>query len=140
MLLSWLFPGYGFFHFGLRRRGLLMFAVIELTFVAGVLFDGCVLWPDFNFRSQQFNLVAILAFLTQVFNGFLSLLSVLPEFFGRHLDILRADETRAWHDLGSFWLLVSGGMNYFVLVSTWDHFLGHKARGAAGAAAKELDR
>jgi len=77
-------------------------------------------------RSEGFNLVTILTFFTQLFNGGLSILSFLPEVLGRGAAVLPYDETNQWADLGSFYLLVSGGMNYFVLTSTYDHFYGRK--------------
>ncbi len=122
MILSWLIPGYGFMRNGFVARGIFFFVILQLTFLIGVALRGAVLIPEFNFRSPGFNLVNILTFLTQVFNGGLGIISMLPELFGSSAAVFPHDESHHWADLGAFYLLVSGGMNYFVLVSTYDHF------------------
>jgi hypothetical protein len=132
--LSWLIPGYGYLIHRRWGRGIFFFVILEATFLAGAAFHGSVLLPDFRFGSEGFNVVTILTFLTQMFNGGMSLISLLPEFFGAKAAILPYDETNQWADLGSFFLLVSGGMNYFVMTSTYDHFYGRKSRGPVAAA------
>jgi hypothetical protein len=127
MILSWLIPGYGFMKNGYVARGVFFFVILQLTFLIGAALRGSVLMPDFYFRSPGFNLVNILTFMTQIFNGGLGLLSLLPEMLGRSMAILPYDESYPWADLGAFYLLVSGGMNYFVLVSTYDHFYSDEA-------------
>ncbi len=122
MLLSWLIPGYGFMRNGLLARGIFFFVILEITFLLGTVLRGTVLVPEFNFRDPAFNLVNILTFLAQVFNGGLALISMLPEILGPGAAILPYQEDYVWADLGAFFLLVSGGMNYFVLVKTYDHF------------------
>lgn len=128
LILSWLIPGYGFMRNGYVARGIFFFVILQLTFLIGVALRGSVLLPEFNFRSPSFNLVNILTFLTQIFNGGLALLSILPEIFGRSAAVLPYEESHPFADLGAFYLLVSGGMNYFVLVSTYDHFYSGEAR------------
>jgi hypothetical protein len=127
MILSWLIPGYGFLRNGRRTRGLVFFVLLQLTFIIGALLRGSVLIPEFNFRAAGFNLVNVLTFITQMFNGGLGIISMLPELFGRGAAILPYDEAATYADLGAFYLLVSGGLNYFVLVSTYDNFYGPKA-------------
>ena len=126
MFLSWLLPGYGFLHNGRKWHALYVFVVLEATFLVGSLLKGSVLLPDFDYRSEGFNLVTILTFMTQMFNGLLGMISLLPDIGGPA--ILPYDETHHWADLGSFYLLVSGGMNYFVIASTYDHFYGRGKR------------
>lgn len=127
MLLSWLIPGYGFMRNGMVARGLIFFVLLQLTFLVGVALRGSVLMPIFNLREPGFNLVNVLTFFTQIFNGGLGLISLLPELFGARAAIFPYQESAPYADLGAFYLLVSGGMNYFVLVSTYDHFYGPKA-------------
>lgn len=122
MLLSWLIPGFGFMRNGFMARGIFFFVILQITFLLGAWLRGTVLVPEFNFRNPGFNLVNILTFITQMFNGGLGLLSMLPEILGPSSAVMPYDEAGTWADLGAFYLLVSGGMNYFVLVSTWDHF------------------
>lgn len=122
MILSWLVPGYGFMRNGHVARGIFFFVILQLTFIIGAMLRGTVLVPDFNFRSPGFNLVNVLTFITQMFNGGLGLISMLPEVFGSSAAVLPYDEAATYADLGAFYLLVSGGMNYFVMVSAYDHF------------------
>lgn len=131
LILSWLIPGYGFMHHGRWARGIYFFITLQATFLIGAWLRGSVLLPDFNMRSEGFNIMTILTFVTQIFNGGLSILSLLPEIGGPA--ILPYDETNQWSDLGSFYLLISGGMNYFVLTATWDYFYGSKAAGPVRA-------
>jgi len=129
LVMSWLVPGFGFAWHGLWWRALFFFVVLEATFLAGAFFQGSVLVPDFAYSSKDFNLVAILTFFTQMFNGLLGIISVVPDILARagiHARLLPYNETNQWFDLGSFYLLVSGGMNYFVMMSTYDHFYGRK--------------
>ena len=121
---SWLIPGYGFFHHGLKKHALFFFLTLEATFLAGAFLQGSVLFPEFRMRSEGFNLVAILTFFTQMFNGLLGMLSLLPDLRGESWAILPYNETHWAADLGAFFLLVSGGMNWFVIASTYDHFYG----------------
>ncbi len=127
MTLSWLIPGYGFMRNGLVGRGIFFFLVLQITFLIGTWLRGSVLVPEFNFREPGFNLVNILTFITQMFNGGLGLLSMLPELTSPSAALLPYDESAPWADLGAFYLLVSGGMNYFVLIGTWDHFYADNA-------------
>lgn len=133
LLLSWLIPGYGFYRHGLRVRGLLLFVLIEATFLAGVMFQGAVLIPELNYRSEGFNLVAVLTFVTQMFNGLAACLSALGDLTGGAVKLLPGNELNQWSDLGTFYLLVSGGLNYFALTGTYDHFYGAKSGAAAVA-------
>jgi hypothetical protein len=133
MLLSWLIPGYGFYRHGLRTRGLILFVLIEATFLTGVLFQGAVLIPTFNYRVEGFNLVAILTFVTQMFNGLAACLSAVGDLTGGAVRLLPGNELSQWSDLGSFYLLVSGGLNYFALTGTYDHFYGAKSGTVAPA-------
>jgi hypothetical protein len=108
---------------GHAKRGIYFFVILEITFLIGSFLYGSVLMPEFRPSSEGFNLVTILTFFTQIFNGGLGIISLLPEIFGRGAAILPYNEANQWADLGGFFLLVSGGMNYFVIVNTYDHFL-----------------
>ena len=137
LLLSWLFPGYGFFVYGLRRRAVLLFVVIEGIFLVGSLLRGGVLLPEFRWGHEGFNIVSLLTFFTQMFNGAAALVSLLPELFRAKWGVFPYDESYSWADLGTFYTLVAGGLNYFVLMSTYDHFYGKKREGAFGLASEK---
>lgn len=126
LLLSWLIPGYGYYINGFRRRAALAFVAIELTFLLGCVLRGGVFLPEFRWTHEGFNIVSLLTFLTQIFNGGAALISLLPEMLGEKWALLPYDESYCWADLGSFFILVSGGLNYFILTSVYDHFYGRK--------------
>ncbi|MCX7624734.1 MAG: hypothetical protein N2Z21_00750 [Candidatus Sumerlaeaceae bacterium] len=126
LFLSWLIPGYGYYVNGLRRRGVVVFLAIQLTFLLGCALRGGVFLPEFRWSHEGFNIVSLLTFLTQIFNGGAALISLIPEVIGGRWAVLPYDESYCWADLGSFYILVSGGLNYFVLTSTYDHFYGKK--------------
>lgn len=134
LVLSWLIPGYGFYRNGLKRHALLFFLLLEGTFLAGAALHGSVLLPEFSPRSEGFNLVTILTFFVQMCNGLLGLVSLLPDLAGAKMAVLPYNERHPLAELGAFYLLVSGGMNYFVITSTWDHFYGPRSREAANQA------
>lgn len=132
LLLSWLIPGYGFIHNKHWKRGLFFFVVLQLTFLIGAFaFKGLVMKPELP-GSESFNVVALLTFIVQMFNGGLALLSLLPDLFGRGLAVLPYQEDYSWADLGAFYMLVAGGMNYFVLMSTYDNFYREEKTGLSG--------
>lgn len=151
VFLSWLIPGYGFYVHGFRKRAIFFFVSLELTFFVGVALHGLVLFPVFDWTKEGFNVVSILTFLTQMCNGLLGIISVIPDLvvqFGqqntdgtlslaRKVALFGYNETHHWADLGSFYLLISGGMNYFVLASTYDHFYGRKAAGRVAMEARQ---
>ena len=147
VFLSWLIPGYGFYVHGFCKRAIFFFIILELTFFIGVALHGLVLFPVFDWTKEGFNVVSILTFLTQMCNGLLGIISVIPDLFvqlgqqnpdaARKVALFGYNETHHWADLGSFYLLISGGMNYFVLASTYDHFYGRKAAGRAAMEARK---
>ena len=122
MTAAWLIPGAGFWLNGRRGRAMLFFLSLQSAFLVGAALKGVVLWPDWNPGGEGFNIVNILAFAVQMFNGLLGLVSLLPDLAGAKLALLPYRETHATSELGSFFMLVSGGMNYFVLTGTWDSF------------------
>ena len=127
VILSWLIPGSGFV---LRRhyaRGVVLFLLINVTFMIGVLLHGAVVWPIWNPRIEGFNIVNNLTFMVQLGNGLLSLLSLVGHSLTPN-GVLTGQEWHAYFDLGSFYVLASGGMNYFVICHFYDRFSG-RAKG-----------
>lgn len=122
VFLSWLIPGYTFMRNGHMARGIFFFLILQLTFCLGAILRGSVLIPVFDINNPGFNLVNILTFITQMFNGGLGIISMLPDMFGPAAAIFPYNESATYADLGAFFLLVSGGMNYFVMVKGYDHF------------------
>lgn len=68
--LNWLIPGLGYLLAGDRVRALLLFLIINFCFVVGLLMGGYILAPgSWHPRAPEFNLVTILTYLSQSFNG-----------------------------------------------------------------------
>jgi len=121
VILSWLIPGSGFVLRKHYARGVVLFLLINVTFMIGVLLNGAVVWPIWNRHIEGFNIVNNLTFIVQLGNGFLSLLSLVGHSL-RPNGVLTGQEWHAYFDLASFYLLVSGGMNYFVVCHFCDRF------------------
>lgn len=126
LFVSWLIPGFGFICHGMWIRGIIIFVLLQATFLLGAALHASVLWPDFNIRSEGFNIVNIIMFFCQMFNGLLASISLMPDLLGARFALLPYDETNAWNDLGAMFLIVSGGLNYVAIASSYDYFYGVK--------------
>ena len=120
LVLAWLVPGAG--HLQLdplhRRRGLWYGGLIHLTFLIGMLMHGGMVWPNWNPQDPTFNVVNNLTFVVQMFAGWPALVSLGGFFAG--LAPLKAQEPHAWFELGAFYCLVAGALNYFVICNAAD--------------------
>ena len=134
VILSWLIPGSGFVLRKHYARGVVLFLLINVTFMIGVLLNGAVVWPIWNRHIEGFNIVNNLTFIVQLGNGLLSLLSLVGHSF-RPNGVLTGQEWHAYFDLASFYLLVSGGMNYFVVCHFCDRFSGRAKDKSSGKSA-----
>lgn len=114
-LLSWFVPGSGFFLLGprYRWRAWLFLAVIHVTFFIGLSFNGGIVPPIWNFRAYGFNIVNCLNYILQIGSGWMALLSQAALSHG--WSALAIDEPNAYAELGSFYCLVAGALNYFVV-------------------------
>ncbi|MGF1574085.1 MAG: DUF6677 family protein [Sumerlaeia bacterium] len=125
-LINWLVPGLGFILVGDRFRGLLLFFVINGIFGLGIFFDGYVYLPSFKL-GPEFNIVSILTFIVQGAHGLgaglLLLLSGGENFLS---NIFVRSPGAPYSDLGSFHLLVAGGLNYFASVRLFDLLTGYE--------------
>lgn len=104
-------------------RGVVLFLLINITFMIGVLLHGAVVWPIWNRHAEGFNIVNNFTFVIQLGSGLLGLLSMVGHLL-RPNGVLTGQEWNAYFDLASFYLLVSGGMNYFVICHFYDQFFG----------------
>ena len=138
VFLAWLIPGAGFFFKRCYIRGAVLFVLITVTFAVGVRFRGCVELPIWSPRSEGFNLVAILTFLVQLGAGLPSVLSVLAHKL--NISLLAGDPADPMFDLATFYILVAGALNYFVVCNFYDRFYGcHEIEQPKGADKKAGD-
>lgn len=125
LVAAWLIPGGGFLLYGRFWRGLVLFAVLSVTFLLGCLLHGGVAWPAWSFRAEGFNVINNITFVIQMGLGLPALLSLL----GPHVSWLQwasPDNAHALSDLGNFYILVCGAMNYFVACNTYDRLFRKK--------------
>jgi hypothetical protein len=113
------------------KRGAAFAVLIPAVFVAGIGYGGYILEPVWHFRNPEFNLVAVLTYVTQAFFGlgWLALQGLhlaseqSPESF---FNLQRLAATHTFSDLGSFHLVVAGGLNYLSTVRLYDLLTGNE--------------
>ena len=128
-LLNWIIPGAGFFAVGDKRRGIVLFVIINVVLLTGLLYGGYIAKPSFSTQDPSFNLVGILTYIVEAFHGggwmlmqFLhSLYSDSPDAFFN----LERMAAKPYSDLGTFHLVVAGGLNYFASVRLYDLLAGN---------------
>ncbi|MEQ8822122.1 MAG: hypothetical protein RLY93_17940 [Sumerlaeia bacterium] len=123
--LNWILPGSGYLAAGIRTRGWTLFALLNGCFLLGLAFNGTTEMPGLLPSSENWNIVAVLTFMVKVCHGggtmLLLWLADSESLLGR---LLVRDPGTAYSDLGSFHLLVSGGLNYFATVRLYDILTG----------------
>jgi hypothetical protein len=126
-LLCWLIPGSGFLLKKAYVRGAVLFAIIMVTFAIGVALGGGVIWPVWIPGTEGFNIVNCLTFIVQLGGGVPALISLASDL-DLGLAFLRGREWRGVFDLASFYLLISGAMNYFVVMNFYDRYYNKRHR------------
>ncbi|MCX7046759.1 MAG: hypothetical protein NTX50_14895 [Candidatus Sumerlaeota bacterium] len=122
--LSWLIPGSGFIVRRQYARGLVLFALIEIPFFIGVAMTGSVLQPAWSPGDWGANIVGLLTFVTQMGNGLAGGVWALGSF--AKVPFFAGDPTHALFELASFYLMVSGGLNYFCVCNFYDRMVAPK--------------
>lgn len=117
---GWLAPGSGFFLLDRRhwRRGVIFLVVIHLTFFLGICLKGGLVWPAWTLWDPAFSIVNNLSLLMQLGAGWMAVLSLLAHLC--QWPLFAASEPHALFELGSFYCLVAGGLNYFVVLQSLD--------------------
>jgi len=133
---SWFVPGFGFFRRGRYARALVIFIVIEFTFLMGLLLKGGVALPVLD--ASGGSIISVLTFIIQLCNGLLSLVSLGAVLWDQSLALRGLNASglvkffcgsppHAFFELGAFYLLVAGAMNYFTIMNFYDRYkTGHK--------------
>jgi len=113
--------------------------MLLMTFMLGCMLHGGVVWPAWSMGEEGFNVINNISFLIQMGAGLPALISLAA---GLHPDAAALqwtspDTANPLYDLGSFYVLVCGAMNYFIVCNTYDRlFRPKKADSARQAQAK----
>lgn len=125
-LLNWFLPGAGFIIVGRRARGLTQLAIVLVTFAIGLILRGGVVWPSWTLDSG-FNLVNIITFIIQMGAGLPALISLgfnlAGDSVGRLGPIIGGIPSGTYFELGSYYLLVAGALNYFAACNFYDRLV-----------------
>lgn len=124
--LNWLIPGAGFAARGRWARAGAQFGLVMGTVLLGALMHGGVTWPAWSLQSPEFNLINNITFVVQIGSGAPALASL-----GGHLagwEWLGGDPPHALFELGSYYLVVAGAINYFGCMNFYDRLVKPAAR------------
>jgi uncharacterized protein DUF6677 len=135
IIMSWLIPGFGFFRRGRYIRALMLFAAIEGTFIIGFLLKGSIVLPvmDFSGGGLGGGVISLLTFVIQMGNGFLGILSFSSVQYVQNLTangiesaafftFLSGKQEHSLFEMGGFYMLVAGAMNYFAVTNFFDRY------------------
>lgn len=122
VFINWLFPGMGYYFLGRKIKALILFILLEITFVIGFILHSQVAIPMINPFSLGFNLINIFTFIVQLGNGLFSVISILNERL--HFGLFWAIPSHSSYELGGYYMLVSGASNYFITMHIYDTLCG----------------
>ncbi|MGB9765327.1 MAG: DUF6677 family protein [Candidatus Saccharicenans sp.] len=113
-ILGWLVPGLGHVYLGRYWRGVVFFLAIGLMSLMGLVMGGKI------YPSQAENPLTLLAFLSDIGNGLLYVIS-------RFLPIGSGEMERLTFEFGTAYLAGAGLLNYLVALDAWDIGRGKKS-------------
>jgi hypothetical protein len=114
LILAWLVPGLGHYFLGRRRTGLAFAAIVVITFLAGVSFQGRLYTVE---PGQPLTILATFAvFGSGVLNLAARLLSENPG----------GSILAPTYEYGCAYLLTAGLMNLLLVLDAWDIATGRK--------------
>ena len=118
LALNWLIPGLGFFLRGRWARGATQALLVGLTLAGGVALHGGVGWPTWSLNRPDFNLINNLTFLIQMGMGAPAIASLAAHW--ADWTPLGGQPAHAYYELGGYFLVVAGAVNYFSTCSFHD--------------------
>ncbi|HEX7253733.1 MAG TPA: DUF6677 family protein [Thermoanaerobaculia bacterium] len=114
-ILAWVFPGLGHFYLGKRRRALFYTAVVTVTFLFGISFEGRLYSPE---PGAPLTLLATFA----VWGS--GLLNILARLL---LENPRGTILSVTYEYGCAFLLTAGLMNLLLALDAFDVAMGRKS-------------
>jgi hypothetical protein len=141
LIIGWLVPGAGFLFCGRWARGLAHLFIVGGTFALGLMLHGAVLWPTWSFRSEEFNLINNFTFLTQLGAGLPAIASFLAASWsdlpGGPMSWLAGEASHTNFELGTYYLIVAGALNYFAVGNLHDRLVNPAGEAGEAEAAEE---
>lgn len=126
LLLDWLIPGLGFWLAGRRARGAMQAWMVILTFLLGLLLHSGVAWPSWSPSAPDFNLINNFTFVVQLGAGLPALLSLLSQSVPQLG--LAGQPVHPYYELGGYFLIVAGAVNYFAVCNFYDRLMHPRSR------------
>ena len=112
---GWLVPGSGHWYIGQIGKGILFFVLLNGLFLWGMLLRGEIVFPVVQLSSPAFNIVNIFIFIFGLGNGLLSILELTPWLHVGNI-------TAVTYEVGTLFMVVSGALNFFVVLDAFDTF------------------
>ncbi len=127
-LTGFIIPGFPYLFCGEKKRFLLIFPLLYVTFFLGLfLFDGAVVLPgEYQSPPGFFNPLGYLTFWCQMLFGLPAWISLFISTASPEIEYMGEMVHRTYpplFDLGSYYLLVVGGLNYYCNIKIYDHIL-----------------
>lgn len=119
VFLNWALPGVGFILAGRKTRGLIQMGLVFVTFAIGLLLRGGVIWSWG--QDASFNLVNIITYIIQMGAGLPAIVSMVAHLNG--YAPLGGVPPHGYFELGSFYLVVAGALNYFATCNLYDRLV-----------------
>jgi len=134
LVIGWLIPGASFMLCGRWTRGILHFVTIMVTFALGLALHSGVAWPSWSPKSEEFNLINNFTFIVQMGSGLPALGSLMASL-SRAASAssawplwLAGEQKHPYYELGSYFLIVAGALNYFVVGNFYDRVIKIQSR------------
>ncbi len=126
-LINWLVPGLGFVAIGHVARGVTVFLIVMVTFGLGLVLHGGVAWPSWTPAAEDFNLINNFTFIIQTGAGLPALASLGANLV--HWEPLGGTPQHPYFDLGAYYIVVAGAINYFAVCNLYDRHIRPRAAG-----------
>lgn len=128
VLLGFIVPGLPYLLAKEYKRYAMIFPLLYLTFAIGLLLNGAVVMPK-AYQSPVFNILAYLGYVSQMFFGLPAWMNnawVTHQMEIEMIEKLPSYTSAEYFDLGSYFLVVAGGLNYYANVKLFDFVLNKK--------------
>jgi len=131
VLPAWLIPGLGWWARGRNGRGWAQFFMVLITFAVGIRLHGGVAWPSWSMSDPDFNLINNITLVIQLGAGLPALVSLAASHLAAsqpQWSLLGGVPQNPYYELGSYYLIVAGAVNYFAVCNLSDRLLRPTAR------------